>query len=401
MTLLISVIVILLLAMAGLVFYPWQGQASSDQDSINRAFYRERLRELDAGAEPMEACVRAQLERDLKLSLLDDIPPAPARSAARPPGRWVLVPGVVALVVLSVGMYWKTGASGRVVEMQAMEDETPQLLTRVIDPNAQPLGEAELTRLGQGLRARLQADPDNREGWSILGRIGMVLNNAPLATQAFEKAWQLAPEDPQVKLDYAEVLSRAGDAGQHEQAEQMLRSLRQHDADNPRLLSLLAFNAWQQQHYREALNAWQQLLTVLPASDPRREAIAKNIEQAQVASGIDKAQVIVNIQLSAVAQRNLPQHGVIFVSVSDGQSPVPVAVKRIPLGHFPLTVSLNDSNAMLPEHLLSALTSAKVKVRISASEQATPQAGDWFGQTTVSHFTPATPVTVVVAEQQQ
>ncbi|WP_424141175.1 c-type cytochrome biogenesis protein CcmI/CycH [Sodalis glossinidius] len=43
-----------------------------------------------------------------------------------------------------------------------------------------------------------------------------------------------------------------------------------------------------------------------------------------------------------------------FISVSDGQSPIPVAVKPLPLIRFPLSLSLDDSNAMIPERLLSA-----------------------------------------------
>ena len=82
----------------------------------------------------------------------------------------------------------------------------------------------------------------------------------------------------------------------------------------------------------------------------------------------------------------LPQDGVLYISVSDGDSPVPVAVKRIPLSHFPLSLTLDDSNAMMPDRLLSAQHQVEVRVRISRDGSANPQPGDWFGLSAVTPF---------------
>lgn len=80
----------------------------------------------------------------------------------------------------------------------------------------------------------------------------------------------------------------------------------------------------------------------------------------------------------------LPPDGVLYISVSDGDSPVPVAVKRIPLSHFPLTLTLDDSNAMMPDRLLSAQHQVAVRVRVSRDGSANPQPGDWLGLSAVT-----------------
>ena len=43
----------------------------------------------------------------------------------------------------------------------------------------------------------------------MLGRVGMALNNATTATQAFAHAYQLDPNSLEVRLGYAEVLTRS------------------------------------------------------------------------------------------------------------------------------------------------------------------------------------------------
>ncbi len=48
--------------------------------------------------------------------------------------------------------------------------------------------------LGLGLRTELQDEPDNIEDWMMLGRVGMALNNASTATQAFAHAYALVAE---------------------------------------------------------------------------------------------------------------------------------------------------------------------------------------------------------------
>lgn len=401
MTLLISVIIISLLAVTLTLFFPWKGEGATNRDRMNQALYQARLRELDEDNPPQDAAQRAQMEIDLQQNLLDDIPETLApQNAARAQSRWILIPGVIVLVALSVGVYYKTGASGEVVAWQRVANETPQLLQRVMDPQAQPLGVEDLARLGLGLRTRLRDDPTNREAWSILGRLGMVLNNATLATQAFEKAYKLAPDNLDVMLDYAEVLTRAGNAQDQAQAGAMLLSARKHRPDDLRVLSLLAFNAFEQQQYAEAISAWQTMLQVLPQNDARRETIVKSIEKAKVESGLDSAHVTVNIALSPQAQSALPAQGVLFISVTDGQSPTPVAVKKLPLGHFPVTVTLNDDNAMMPERLLSGLHNGVVSVHLSASGMVEKSPGDWYGQTAVNDFSALAPVTVTIAQQQ-
>ena len=275
----------------------------------------------------------------------------------------------------------------------------PDLRARVANERAQPLSMEEIARLGLGLRTALQQDDRNINDWMMLGRVGMALNNATTATQAFAHAYQLDPNSLEVRLGYAEVLTRSNDPEDNKQATQMLRKMIAEDHTNMRVLSLLAFNAFEQGDFKQAIGAWQVMLKLLPANDQRAEVIKRSIEQAKTQAGEETVKLGINVTLSPQATNALPQQGTLVISVTDGTNPVPVAVKQLPLSRFPLSFSLDDSNAMMPERLLSAQHQVKVRVRLSQDGLATPQAGDWFGESALQNFSGKEQIDVQINKQ--
>lgn len=210
-----------------------------------------------------------------------------SKESSRKSGYWIFAPAVFVLVAVSVGVYLKVSGIKQVQEWQQVVQQTSALLKRAMDPDAEPLNMEQMARLGLGLRTRLQYEPDNVEAWMMLGRIGMALNNASTATQAFAHAYKLSPTNGEVKLGYAEVLTRSVDAQDNLLGGRLLRELLNSDGTNLRMLSLLAFNAFEQQQYREAIGAWQTMLRVLPANDQRRAVVLRSIKQAQTQAGMD------------------------------------------------------------------------------------------------------------------
>lgn len=339
------------------------------------------------------------MERELQQTLLADIPPTQT-AQAHSSSRWILLPGLIVLLLVSLGTYLKVGGLAQLTGWMQVQQDYPALRARLMDPAAKPLTMEELAWLQLGLRSALQSQPDNLNDWTMLGRLGMVLNNASIASQAFERALQLAPNDPGLKQDYAEVLTRSSDPQDNRQAALLLHELLKADRHNLRTLGLLAFNAFEQQQYDQAIDAWQTLLTLLPANDERRVMIARSIEQAKTAAGQQSSQLALSISLMPQAEKILPQGGVLYISVTDGVSPVPVAVKRLPLSHFPLSLTLDDSNAMMPDRLLSAQHQLQVRARISRDGSANARSGDWFGLSAVMPWDGHQQMAVEINQQQ-
>lgn len=357
--------------------------------------------ERDPNAEKLTVKIALTPSLPMASGLPDDSPLAVVEQppSVQPLSRWVLLPGGVLLAVISVGFYLKTGGFSQVLAWQQVKSDLPALRRQVMDPQATPLNREQLAQLALGIRSELQQEPHNLNDWMMLGRLGMVLNNAAIATQSFERAMQLAPNNEEVRLSYAEVLTRSGDPQDNRQAEAVLRDMLQRDGNNLRLLGLLAFNAFGQQDYTAAIEAWDKMLALLPAKDARVEVIQRSIEQARSASGLPGSYLAIKINLSEKAEKMLPEGGVLYISVSDGTTPVPVAVKQLPLSHFPLSLTLDDSNAMMPERLLSAQHQVRVRVRISRDGSANPQPGDWFGLSEVTPFNGQQQLAVTVDQQ--
>lgn len=194
-----------------------------------------------------------------------------------------LTPLTVLLWVLPLAAisYSQTGSYQQVRAWQQATAQTPGLLARALDPQAQPLNEEEMARLALGLRTRLQNDAGNVEGWLMLGRIGMVLGNAGTATGAYANAYRLDPKNSDAALGYAEALTRSSDPEDNRRGGELLRRLVSRDHTDIRVLSLYAFNAFEQQRFGEAVAAWEMMLKLLPAGDARRAVIKRSIRLAQ------------------------------------------------------------------------------------------------------------------------
>lgn len=196
-------------------------------------------------------------------------------------GWGVYVPGAVIALAVGAISYSQTGSYQQVRAWQQATAQTPGLLARALDPQAQPLNEEEMARLALGLRTRLQNDAGNVEGWLMLGRTGMVLGNAGTATGAYANAYRLDPKNSDAALGYAEALTRSSDPEDNRRGGELLRRLVSRDHTDIRVLSLYAFSAFEQQRFDEAVAAWEMMLKLLPAGDARRAVIERSIRLAQ------------------------------------------------------------------------------------------------------------------------
>lgn len=109
----------------------------------------------------------------------------------------------------------------------------------------------------------------------MLGRIGMALGNASIATDAYANAYRLDPKNSDAALGYAEALTRSSDPNDNRLGGELLRQLVRSDHSNIRVLSMYAFNAFEQQRFGEAVAAWEMML-----NDTRRAVIERSIAQA-------------------------------------------------------------------------------------------------------------------------
>ncbi|KHA61788.1 cytochrome C heme lyase [Vibrio variabilis] len=361
-------------------------KANNDEalrDELNKAFYKDRLTELEEEAEEGLVENQQDLIDDLKQSLLDDIPADSKNSqenAISPMA--VMIPSMLLVVGLSYGMYYKFGAQQDVLQWQEVTSNLPALSKKLMSPEGAQLSDDEMRDLTLALRTRLHYEPEDSTGWLLLGRIALANRDVDTAIGSMKKAYNLEPESNDIMLGYAQALMLSQDDVDQENARRILGNLVQKDYVDLRVFSLLAFDAFERQDFPAAVRYWSIMQQMIGPEDSRYEMLSRSIENAkkqmgqQVGSG-QSVSVTINIADDVTADPNAAL--IVSVHTADG-SPMPVAAARYPVGSLPRTVVLDDGNSMIAERKLSSLESLMVRARIDSDGNVATKEGDWFGE---------------------
>ncbi|WP_374369072.1 c-type cytochrome biogenesis protein CcmI [Dongia sp.] len=136
---------------------------------------------------------------------------------------------------------------------------------------------AMVTRLAE----RLQAAPEDLEGWIRLARAYQVLERGDDARAAWGKAAALAPARLDIQLDYADaIIAGRNDIDRYLPPEfiEAVKRARTLDPKNPLGLYYGGLVARVAGDRAEAQRLWQQVLDQLPAESPQRAILQKELE---------------------------------------------------------------------------------------------------------------------------
>lgn len=173
-------------------------QPGAERLAHDLAVYKSQLAELDAEAArgeiaPEEAAT-ARIEIERRMLRAADAAPA-AGSARR---AWSVAAAVLLALALpagAVGLYQRLGSP------HAPAAPAP----------AQASGGGELDTVTERLAARLKQQPDDLQGWMLLGRSYLQSGRYGDAVAAYTRAMNLAPQDADVQVAFAEALVFAAD----------------------------------------------------------------------------------------------------------------------------------------------------------------------------------------------
>ncbi|NVJ54906.1 MAG: c-type cytochrome biogenesis protein CcmI [Vibrionaceae bacterium] len=370
------------------------------RDELNKAFYKDRLSELQEEAEEGLVEDQQDLIEDLKQSLLDDIPAQKDNANGRSISPMaVLIPSVIVVIVLSYGMYMKFGAHQEVQEWQQVTANLPALSKKLMAPEGAALSDDEMRDLTLALRTRLYYQPDDSTGWLLLGRIALANRDVDTAIGSMKKAYDLEPKDPDVMLGFAQALMLSQDDVEQDQARRILGELVKDDYVDLRVFSLLAFDAFERKDFPAAIRYWSVMQQMIGPQDSRYEMLSRSIENAQKQMGQQVGTgKSVSVAISVADNVSVDPNAALIVSIhtADG-SPMPVAAARYPVGSLPRTVVLDDGNSMIAERKLSSLDTLMVRVRIDSDGNVATKQGDWFGESEAVKMGES--VTVVIDKQ--
>ncbi len=259
----------------------------------------------------------------------------------------------------------------------------------------------ELTKTAIGsLKQRLEKNADDGEGWVLLARSYLQLEQLPESIGAYRKAVALLPANADLLVELANTVAISQQrrlAGEPEQLAERALAL---DPDNFNALAFAGLAALQSGDRALALRRWQRLEAMLPADSEDRRRIGTLIAQADTradgvssrpqASAVDTRAVAPTASAAASIRGQVVLDGAlagkvaptdtlfIFAKAIDGP-PMPLAAIRARAGDLPLSFTLDDSSAMAQGMALSSFSRVKVVARISRLGSVQSQAGDIEG----------------------
>jgi cytochrome c-type biogenesis protein CcmH len=411
---------LILLAMAFIVLPLLRNryQTGIDADELNLSVFKQQLAELDSD---LEAGILDQdrydaAKKDLEKELLSDVAEQPSASVATETkgSRWMslsalLIPLVALLVYQFLG--------------------SPEIIQRLAEqpaatggggsgtPHAQAAGGGampSMEALVQRLAEKLEQEPNNPEGWAMLGRSYMAMKDLPKAQAAFERAIKLSGENVGILLAYAETIGAGSGNNFTGQAAPLIEKAYGLEPENPNTLWMSGIMTYQQGNYQVALERWEKLQAMLSPQSSEMESVARAIDDARKQLGLKPierslpaiaqarpvnndtaasgaatggAGVEVKVSLSPEMQKQAKPEDLVFIyAKAVSGPPMPLAAARKQVRDLPLTLRLDDSMAMMPRLKISGYPEVTVGARISRSGSPMAQSGDLEGE--VSPVTP-------------
>lgn len=281
---LISTFISLLVAI--LCFYPLlkQRQKASHikREQLNKAFYFDRLREIERDEQQGLLENAEQLRAELQQTLLEDIPQqSEEKTTQKSYSKIWFVTGFLSLMIIAGVTYFQVGSWQSQDMLAKTYEKLPHFYDRVKEEDTHPLSESEMQQFATALRIHVQKQPQDSHSWFMLGQLGMAMDNGQLAADSYAKAHKLQPENTGYKLAYARILMFSEDVMDKNQGQELLKEVIRQDHSNTEALSLLAFRYFEQEDYKMAAVTWAMMLRLLPEDDRRRSLIEKSIRSAR------------------------------------------------------------------------------------------------------------------------
>ena len=367
---------------------------------LNLETYRQRMGELqrehDDGILPEREFVRSQrdLETELIQHLRGSVPDSTEPRAGITGARSGAVVVAVCVPLLALGLYGYYGRIHDVLSTNGIAGSEPS--TRPTEADQAELPSIE--EMAAGLEQRLQTSPDDAEGWVMLGRTKMAMGDFAAARDAYARAYTLLGDTAGLLADYAEADILANSGAFSDTAQQLISKELQLSPTSEKGLWLAGFGAYRSGNQRQAVRLWRTLLASQPAENAVTTQVRDLIAQteAQLGSAIVDVEdndasepaamaaatkaVTVSVRLDdKLTDRATPSETVfVFARAVDGPT-MPLAVARLQVKDLPVTVTLDDSMAMMPAMKISNFGQVVVGARVSKTGKPQPQSGDLQG----------------------
>jgi cytochrome c-type biogenesis protein CcmH len=273
--------------------------------------------------------------------------------------------------------------------------------------------QGQMEELVASLQQRMNENPDDPEGWLILGRSLKTMQRYADAEVALGNANRLVPGNPAIMIELAEtMLFTSGQPEVSDEARQLIEAALAIDPNQQKGLWIMGMASAQEGDDTQAIAYWQKLLGLLePASGPH-QAVTEQIEMAQTRMGqapvaaptavVEPAVeepvaaapamskpaetspmvaegfgIPVTVSIGDGMSASIPSSAALFIFVHPkGAAGMPLAVKRLAPRGFPMTLNFTDADLLRPGGSLQDFEELDISARISMAGIANGASGD-------------------------
>jgi cytochrome c-type biogenesis protein CcmH len=258
------------------------------------------------------------------------------------------------------------------------------------------------------LEQHLKDEPNDLTGWLMMGRSYLALDRAEDAVVAFEHAYSL-DKNADAALGLGEALSVRAGGDITPQASQLFEEAVSLAPDNPKALFYGGFAAAIRGDPGLARQRWQTLKDLHPPPQIEQMLDARMAELGPApalsagtglaagsgpsgtkssASGTNASaaasagpSVNVNISVAPALRARVTSGAPLFLFAREpGGTGPPLAAKRLTTAAIGTQVNLSAADSMIPGRVLSSGQKVSITARVSFSGQPTPAAGDLYGE---------------------
>jgi cytochrome c-type biogenesis protein CcmH len=285
--------------------------AAAPRQAYDLNVYRDQLAEVEREAAEgnlgveQAAAARAEIEHRL-LAAAETAVPAPDGSgkpgAIGRPVTWSLALALgIAIPLAAIGLYLQLGNPG-VPSLPFAERPVPEA-------PAENVAGQEMETLAAGLAARLAEDPDNRDGWLLLGSSYAQLQQFDAAAQAYRRAIAQGFDDADTQSALGEMLAAQAGGTIGPEARDAFAAALEHDPNDPRARYYAGLALSQDDRPAEAIEIWLGLLRQSTAEAPWRPVVARQIREAAASLGIEAPEIPVAPDVAPDSAGGVPRMG--------------------------------------------------------------------------------------------
>ena len=261
--------------------------------------YRDQLRELERDVErgvigPAERdSARLEIERRM-LNAAPAGEAAGGRGATGPPRVIAAFAITIAIPLAAGSLYLGLGSPG-------LDDRPFAARQRLAPETAGDAAGPDVEAMVAGLAERLENEPDDLEGWIMLGRSYGVLGRYLEAVAALERARKLAGADPDLIASLAETRVLATGGVVSPAAIKDFETLQSLDPGHPAARFYLGLAHAQSGEYRVALDEWIAFARESPADAPWMDALREQITSVSETLGVPVPDGLEGVPVAAMS----------------------------------------------------------------------------------------------------